>query len=1466
VSSNFVARVWALLCLVLWTWSSAHAQNVTNAPVVAPGFVIVSGFSGSAPGGADRTDGPTIDLGGPVLRVINANSVGGPPQGQAVAAYKPLTIRAGQIGQVYALALDDAVPPNIYAAATSAYGLPIVVPGEGGLDRVRRGTSNARFMPGLFAPYPGAGPGSIWKISGANGAISLFANVTLDGTGNSGPALGGLAFDPASRRIYVADRGSGTIHSFNLQGVDTGRFDHGTQALPSVGLPSVPYDPRRRLDIRSPAFDSGDPATWGYAPPARRVFGLAVHRGRLYYAAAAGPAVWSVSLGPDGLFGVDPRVEIAFQIGPVPVAEISKILFDDAGDMLLAERGMPTGASDFGALTRADSGRVIRLRSQRPGSDGTPYYWQAVGEYAVGFAGDHRNGDGGMALGFGYARGGIADPGQCGGTLWVTGSKLQASPVGELRPQNAPPRLSPLIDFDEMSDRARTPGQALGQAFGHMGDAAVWRMCPGPLLPQLVEVLSEELYCPAGFYESRNQCMPAPCAPGELYRGGLCEKPECRPGERVRGESCCPAGSKWNARTRACTRKPPDRPDLAIRKDVGRCAPHEGPCTFRIGLTNDSDVPYTGPIFVGDTINAGAIQSITGPAGWICGPVSGAISACINPDTTLPPRQSVEFNVVAAIPGSAQHWFGCAGVKGDVGTDATDGNNKSCVRGVNDTPAEPGAPDLSVKTSLKACGANQCEFVVVIRNTGTAGYNGDLRLGEMAGGGTITSLVPFEAGWSLPCQQGPAPPGGTGLVCFRHNTSLQPGDTLTMAVTVAHPPGTRLVGHCAIVDSPSGDTNPGNNGSCAEHRPDDTRSRLVVAKALKSPCERVASAGFGYDGWACEFDTTVTNTGPARFAGDIKLTDTMTPGRIDSVRGEGADCPTYGTSVLCQWFDKTLAPGGATRMTVRVHLPANVPYESCARLDAPASGAQACVDGLPADAPPPREAARPDPVCTGGTFLMRAPAGPAQCCSLRSIVAGTCGGSRAGCAAGTSFNLRTGACEKRVKEACVEDATLRDGTCCPAGHSVGSDGRCEPPLLCLGGKIVRGGECACPASRRDVDGECEPVSTAEACSADRTVDAATNTCVCRSGRQEDGNCLPAVVAECTGGRERDAATNQCACPAGQAAVDAEAACQPQRTAQAAECTADQVRVGNRCFSPDPACGGGMIRFVAGEACSCPRGTVESGGRCETVQARGGRCAGGTRNSLTGQCACPRGTTLVNEDCVAADTGPGFTPVICPGETRVVGGFCACPGDMQVQSDSACACPAGFGIKAGGLTPIGRKDRGLCELCPADQRLTPDGYCAPACPQELGWVCLPPGSEANPAAQGSNCACRSLTPLMQTSSQLPACPRGQIRQFDSCCTPEAIAAGTCGAAPSRQATVCQAPLVAFGGRCCTRDAIGTARCAAPALGAAVHGGCRRGEIRGDDGQCHAAALQGGKGRKSADAKSGRKKPAKSKQQR
>ena len=111
--------------------------------------------------------------------------MGGPAAAQLVGAPKPFTVPASQVGQVFAVALDDANPPNIYVAASSAYGLPIVAPGpDGRLRHVRTGAPNAAFMQGLWGPK--AGSGSIWKIDGATARVTLFANVTTDGKPNSG--------------------------------------------------------------------------------------------------------------------------------------------------------------------------------------------------------------------------------------------------------------------------------------------------------------------------------------------------------------------------------------------------------------------------------------------------------------------------------------------------------------------------------------------------------------------------------------------------------------------------------------------------------------------------------------------------------------------------------------------------------------------------------------------------------------------------------------------------------------------------------------------------------------------------------------------------------------------------------------------------------------------------------------------------------------------------------------------------------------------------------------------------------------------------------------------------------------------------------------------------------------------------------------------------------------------------------
>lgn len=461
--------------------------------VLADGDALVTSFSGAMPPpmiapGQDPAQNTIIDPSGASLRAIQLQAPGGAPQGQVAQAPKGLTIAAARIGQVFAVALDNDNPPNAYVAATSVYGLPIV--GADG-QRLTQGAPGATFMPGLFGPAPG-GPGSIWRIDGRSGDVRLFATVTFDGARNDGPALGGLAFDNASRTLFVADRETGIIHAFDANGSERGHYDHGFTGREAAHLPQVQFDPSLRLNIASPQFRPLTPSTWGYAPPSRRVFGLAVHDGRLYYAVAENLQIWSVSITPDGAFGTDARVEVTVPPGQGP-SEISKIAFDDDGRMLLAERAAPSPAADFAALTAA-GGRVLRYTR-------APAGW-TMEEFAVGFGTGNHAGNGGVAVGYGYASG-QRDTNACSGFVWMSGEQLRVSAdaalAGQLAqggavnvnglqgsaatavlPANAPPQQSYFIDLDDRFNDANARGQ--------VGDIAVRRDCaPGAGAPHVAE-------------------------------------------------------------------------------------------------------------------------------------------------------------------------------------------------------------------------------------------------------------------------------------------------------------------------------------------------------------------------------------------------------------------------------------------------------------------------------------------------------------------------------------------------------------------------------------------------------------------------------------------------------------------------------------------------------------------------------------------------------------------------------------------------------------------------------------------------------------------------------------------------------------------------------------------------------------------------------------------------------------------
>ena len=490
-----IARLLPLLLLVLFQPGSAGAQQPDHPPNLDLGDAVVTGFSGTValdaathPANKTTIDLTFINPDGPSARIVNIGQPGHVWDGRLLSAPKTFDVLAKDVGQVFGVALDDQTPPNIYVAATSVFGLNIVGRGHGGLlERRKKGGPGVGWMKGQFGLDLQGGPGGIYKIDGRTGVATLFANVTLDGVPNPGPGLGNLAYDSTHKQLFVSDLYTGMIHRFDLDGNERSRYDHGVAGLGAAKVATVPFDPKNRPNIANEHFDSEKPDTWGLAPDARRVWALAVHEDRLYYSVVAGPQVWSVGIEPDGSFASDPRweLDIPVQAGALPVSDIA---FSHRGAMILAQRGLITGAYDYSAFTQPGEPEVLRFRLKDPNDARSPGRWKpAPEEYAVGFAGDYRNTNGSVALGYGYADDGALSTTACEAALWTTGQNLrnnpelrsqlepggplvvhglQGNPADLVRNANTPPTVSYFVDY---ADTFHDP-----RASGHIGSVRIY--------------------------------------------------------------------------------------------------------------------------------------------------------------------------------------------------------------------------------------------------------------------------------------------------------------------------------------------------------------------------------------------------------------------------------------------------------------------------------------------------------------------------------------------------------------------------------------------------------------------------------------------------------------------------------------------------------------------------------------------------------------------------------------------------------------------------------------------------------------------------------------------------------------------------------------------------------------------------------------------------------------------------------
>lgn len=823
-----------LLCAAIQVLAaSAHAQGTSA--IIEKGDAVVTGFSGvkikePVPETVHPLDRTSIDLDGTSAEVLDLTTLGTAPRGQVSDTVAKLKIKARETGQIFGVALDDGTVPNAYATATSMYALQIVEKKDNGdFERLVEGGPKAEWMPGQFGP---GGPGAIYKIDGETGEVTLFATIKTDGRENAGPALGNIAYDPKSKQLFVSDLETGLIHRLSLDGKDRGTFDHGVTARTAQGLDAIADDESRHMDIKSNAFQAEDPATWGYADARRRVFGVAISKDRIYYAVTEGPSVWSVSLTDQGDFGDDPRIELEPK-GTTSNADITDIVFDGAGVMIISQRGAITGNYDYTTFATPQQSSVLRYTwSEREGR------WTATpDEYAIGLKTNHYATQGGVALSYGYDKFGNVDYGACRQTVWTTGEHLregddlklvssggakyvtglQGNYKIRLRPENAPPVESWFVDYDSRFEDA--------SAFGHQGDVAIH----------------------------------APCQP----------------------EGSAPPPADWEVIPPIMP--PPDEPFLTLDKV---CHPGAigGKIRCTISVSNISPTPLVDDVKIDDVTKtmfgpaAGAVVPIVAAApldpGIICSPTPTPDFFCTVPAALLLPGDIIAIDVWVDTHDLAL--AGNLGFRNCATLHHPSGNLKACAEGGTDIVVEKVGPGFCLPGLT-------CKFGLKIINAGAMPYNGDVLLADaMFVGGAVKNAAVTAVNPPIPCSA-----GDTNQLPFTCVTtlSLMPGEEQTHWIDVTMPaPGGYWAQNCfGALDPallPLGPVPPGMapgggaNPSCVwVHVPVPQQNLKLTKTALNGG--KCAKTGDNLD---CDFEIKVTNLSLLPFSGPVKIDETVPAG------------------------------------------------------------------------------------------------------------------------------------------------------------------------------------------------------------------------------------------------------------------------------------------------------------------------------------------------------------------------------------------------------------------------------------------------------------------------------------------------------------------------------------------------------------------------------------------------------------
>ncbi len=726
-----------------------------------------------------------------------------------------------KMGNIFGLTLDNA--GNMYVTATSAYWVDI------------------------FGP---AGPGGIYKIDGITGNVSTFASLPNNTTVN--PALGNITYDPASNRFYVSNLDDGLIYELDSSGATLNTYDHGVTGRTSATLSAI-----------------ADAPSSGFTPVGRRIWGLEVHNGRLYYgvwwenfnngSASEANEIWSIPLssfttGPAQLEITMPAYSGNYSN---PVADIS---FSPTGALMAAERGI---YNETGSM--AHQARVLEFVLSGA-------VWVAsANTFEIGDINPKANAAGGVD--YDYAP---------GGWVWATGDALRFTtppPPPETGVvyglQGLPPTAGSIgnstitdlngffwQDKNEIGDvelacpdpKAEQPDLTLSKSHLeslHFGQSGVYSLTvtnvgsgptTGPIIvtdqlpPGITynSVSGAGWSCVAGAVTPSGQTITCAHA-GPLAAGGSLSfqlnvnvgaQSDFPNGGQIKNCADVDTDGDLNPQNdddcdETTVTEPQKPPDLAVEKVHMDDFVFGQNGMYSLTVTNVGSGPTTGPIVVTDQLPPGITFVSASGAGWSCsaGAVTpGGQTVTCSHAGPLAPGNSLVLVLTVAI-GTASDFPNGPLVKNCADVESTGDTNPQ-----NDTDCDettvvdpPKPPDLTVdKQHVGDFQYGQSGlYSLTVTNVGSGPTTGPIVVTDQLPPGVTYSSV-SGAGWS--CVAGPVTPTGQTVTCT-HAGPLAPGNSLVFSLTVnvgtaAQIPGDiDQVRNCVQVQTEN-DENNNNNRDC----------------------------------------------------------------------------------------------------------------------------------------------------------------------------------------------------------------------------------------------------------------------------------------------------------------------------------------------------------------------------------------------------------------------------------------------------------------------------------------------------------------------------------------------------------------------------------------------------------------------------------------------------------------------------